>query len=144
MWIKAFTRRPCKSIRLFEPIFSSSKTMPAYLQYGKELFASWSCHTPWLACWVPIHLQFDLSLDYLGWLVHDRIPSQLPHFPNWNTSWLNDDNAFHKGRGGVQPRAAFKHGQKANRKKVKTARTKINYPDSPNSTRSIVNFVFDS
>ena len=38
----------------------------------------------------------DHSWDNLGWWKHDRIPSQLPHFPNWNTSWLNNDNAFHK------------------------------------------------
>ena len=36
----------CKSIRLLETNFSFSKTMPAYLLYGMELFTSRSCHTP--------------------------------------------------------------------------------------------------
>ena len=35
-----------QSIKLLETVFSSSMTMPPYLQYGKELFASWLWHTP--------------------------------------------------------------------------------------------------
>ena len=46
MCMKFFTHMSCKSIRLLETIFSSCKTMPAYLQFGKKLFASWSCHNP--------------------------------------------------------------------------------------------------
>ena len=57
----------------------------------------------------------DDSWDNLGWWVHGRIPSQLIHIPNWSTSWLNNDNAFHKGCGGVQPKASFKHAQNAHR-----------------------------
>ena len=40
MKMKSFTHMSYKSIRLLETILSSSKTIPAYLQYGKELFAS--------------------------------------------------------------------------------------------------------
>ena len=37
--------------------------------------------------------------DILGQRVHERIPSQLPHFPYLNTSWLKNGNAFHEGWG---------------------------------------------
>ena len=97
--MKSFTHMSCKFIRLLETIFSSSKTMPAYLQNGKELFTSWSCHT---------HLtglpDFNSSpighpWDMLRGRIHYRIPSQLPHFLNLNTSWLNSGNVFHEGMG---------------------------------------------
>ena len=103
MRIKAFTHRSCKSIRLFETIFSSSKTMPAYLQYSKELFANWSCHTHMTGLPSPDPSLIDHCWDNLGWWVHDRIPSQLPHFPNWNTSWLHKMH-FTTGWGGYNPR----------------------------------------
>ena len=38
--------------------------------------------------------------------VLDGIPSQLPHFPNLNTSWLNNGNVFHNV-GGVQANAGL-------------------------------------
>ena len=53
--------------------------------------------------------------DILGQRVHDHIPFQLQHFPNLNTSWLNNGNVFHKGMG-LQPHASFKHAQKVHRK----------------------------
>ena len=37
--------------------------------------------------------------DILGWLIHGRIPSTLPDFPNSNTIWLNNGNVFHEGVG---------------------------------------------
>ena len=97
MWIRSFTHMSCKSIKLLETIFSFSKTIPAYQQYGKELFASWSCHTSLTG--IPGQ---DPSLighpwDILGQRVHVRIPFQLPRFPNLNTSWLTNGNVFHKG-----------------------------------------------
>ena len=58
----------------------------------------------------------DHPWNNLGWWVHDLIPSQLPHFPNLIAGWFNNDNSFHKGRGRVQPKASFKHAQKAHRK----------------------------
>ena len=59
----------------------------------------------------------DHPWDIVGRRVYDRIPSKLPHFPNWNTSWLNKGNAFHKRRVGlvVQPHASFKPAQKPHR-----------------------------
>ena len=111
--MKSFTNMSCKFIRLLETIFSSSKTMPAYLQYGKELFASWSCHTPLTGLPGPDPSKIGHPLDILGWLIHDRITSQLTHFPNLTTSWLNNGNVFHEGW--VQPQAPFKHAQKPHR-----------------------------
>ena len=97
--MKSFTHMSCKFIRLLETIFSSSKTMPAYLQYGKELFASWSCHTPLNGLLGPDPSPICHPLDILGWRIHDSIPFQLPHFPNLNSNWLNIDNVFHEGWG---------------------------------------------
>ena len=37
--------------------------------------------------------------DILGWLIHGHIPSQLPHFQNFNIGWLNNGNVFHEGVG---------------------------------------------
>ena len=73
---------------MLETIFSSSKTMPAYLQYGKELFASWSCHTPLIGLPGSDPSPIGHQLDILGWRIHDSIPFQLPHFPNLNSNWL--------------------------------------------------------
>ena len=86
--MKSFTHMSCKFIRLLETIFSSSKTMPAYLQYGKELFASWSSHTPLIGLLGPDPSPIGHPLDILGWRIHDSIPFQLPHFPNLNSNWL--------------------------------------------------------
>ena len=73
--------------------------MPAYLQYGKELFASWSCHTPLTGLQGPDPSPIGHPLDILGWQIHDRIPFQLQHFPNLNTNWLTIANVFHEGVG---------------------------------------------
>ena len=97
--MKSFTHMSCKSIRMLETIFSSSKTLPPYLQYGKELFASWSCHTPLTGLQGPDPSSIDHPWDILGRLIQDCIPSQLPHFLNSNTSWLNNGISFHKGVG---------------------------------------------
>ena len=96
--MKAFTHMSCKCIRLLETIFSSSKTMPAYLQYGKELFANCSCHTPLTGLLGPDPSPSPMGhpWDILDRRIHDRIHSQLPYFPNLNTSWLNDGNVFHE------------------------------------------------
>ena len=93
--------------------FSSSKTISAYLQYGKVLFASWLCHTPLTGLPGPHPSPIFQPWDILGQWINDCIPSQLPHFPNSNTNWLNNDNVFQGG--GVQPQASFKHAQKAHR-----------------------------
>ena len=102
--MKAFIHVSRQSIRLLETVFSSSKTMPACLQYGKELFESWSCHTPLTGLPGSEQSPIDHPLYNLGWWVHDRIPSQPPHFPNRKTSWLNGGNAFHKAWVGYNPR----------------------------------------
>ena len=88
-------------IRLLETIFSSSKTMPAYLQYGKELFANCLCHTPLTGLLGPDPSPSLMGhpWDILDRWIHDRIHTQLPHFPHLNTSWLNDGNVFHEGLG---------------------------------------------
>ena len=96
MWMKSFTH---ESIGLLETIFSSSKSMLLYLQYGKELFASWSCHTILTGL-----RDLDPSPNDHPWFildqrVHDRIPSQPPQCPNPNRSGLSNDNTFHKGWG---------------------------------------------
>ena len=99
MWMKSFTRISCKSIRLLETIFSFSMTMPAYLQYGEELFASWPSYTPLTRVPCPDRSPIGHHWAILGQRVHDRIPFQLPHLPNLNTSWLNNGNVFHEGVG---------------------------------------------
>ena len=83
-------------IRLLETIFSSSKTMPAYLQYGKELFASWSCHTLLTGLLGPDPSLIGHPWDILCRRIHDRIPSQLSCFQNLNTSWLINGHVFHE------------------------------------------------
>ena len=97
--MKASKHMSCKFIRLLETIFSSSKTMPAYLQYGKELFANLSCHTPSTDPPGPNPFLLGHPLNILVRRVHAHIPSQLPHFPNMNSSWLNNGNVFHEGEG---------------------------------------------
>ena len=57
--------------------------MLAYLQYGKELFVGWSCHTHLTGLPGPDPSLMGHPLDILGWQVQDGIPSQLPHFPIW-------------------------------------------------------------
>ena len=88
--------------------------MPAYLQYGMDLFASWSCHTHLTGLPGPDPSPIGHPLNIVGWRIHDRIPFQQPHFPNLNSNWLNIDNVFHKGVG-IQPHAPFKHAQKPHR-----------------------------
>ena len=83
--------------------------MQAYLQNGKELFASWSYHTPLTGLPGPDPSSIRRPWDSRGPRVHDCIPSKLPYFPNLNTSWLNNGNVFHKGVGYNY----FKHAQKA-------------------------------
>ena len=96
--INSFTHMSNKT-RLLETIFSFSKTIPAYLQYGKELFAGWSCHTHLTGLPGPDQSLVSHPWDILGRPIHDSIPSQLPHFPNLNTSWLNNGNASLEGVG---------------------------------------------
>ena len=79
--------------------FSSSQTVPVYLQFGKELFASWSWHTTLTGLSGPDPSPISHPWDILGLWIHDCISLQLPHFPNLNTSWLNSGNVFHKGVG---------------------------------------------
>ena len=97
--MKASKHMSCTFIRLLETIFSSSKTMPAYLQYGKELFANLSCHTPLTDLPGPNPFLLGHPLDILVRRDHAHIPSRLPHFPNINSSWLNNGNVFHEGVG---------------------------------------------
>ena len=98
LWMKSFTHISCKSIRLLETIFSFSKTMSAYLRYGKELFASWSCHTSLTGASGLDPYPIGHPWDILGRWVHGPIPSQLPHFLNLSTSWL-----IPQGGGGTTP-----------------------------------------
>ena len=97
--MKSLTHMSYKFLRLLETFFSSSKTMPAYLQYAKELFASWSFHTPLTGFLGPDPSPIGHPWDILGRRIHGHIPSQLPHFPNFNTSWLNNGKVFHEGWG---------------------------------------------
>ena len=99
MWMKSFTNMSCISTTMLETIISTCKTMPAYLQYGMDLFSIWSCHAPLTDLLGPDPSPIDHPWDILDCLVHDRTPSQLLYFSKWNTSWLNNDNAFHKGVG---------------------------------------------
>ena len=97
--MKSFTHMCCKFIRLFETMFSFRNTISAYLQYGKELFAGWSCHTHLTGLQGPNPSLIGHPWDILGRRAHDLIPPQLPYYPNSNTSWLNNGNVFHKGMG---------------------------------------------
>ena len=99
MWMKSFIDMTCKFNTLSKTIFSSSKAMPAYLQYGKESLANWSYHKPLTGLPGSDPSLIGHPWDILGRRIHDRIPSQLPHFPNLNTSWLNNDNVFQEGIG---------------------------------------------
>ena len=101
--MNSFTHMSCKFIRLFETIFYFSKTIPAYLQYSKELFANWSCHCHMTGLPVPDPSLMGHPWDNLGRWIHDRIHSQLPNFPNSNTSCLNNGIVFHQ-RVGYNPR----------------------------------------
>ena len=98
--MKDFTHMSCLSIRMFETIFSSSKTMQAYLIMAREMFASWPCHTQLTSLPGPNPSLIDHPWDNLDWWVHDCIPSQPPHFPDWNTI----GNASHMGWGRYIPR----------------------------------------
>ena len=77
--------------------------MSAYVQYDKELFESWSCHTLLTGLQGPDPSPIDHPWDKLIWWVYDRIFSQPPRFPNSKTSWLNDGIAFHKGGWSTTP-----------------------------------------
>ena len=112
--MKSFTHMSCKFIRLLETIFIFSKTIPAYLQYGKELFAGWSHHTHLTGLPRPDPSPIGRPWDILGRWLHDRIPSQLPHFLISNSSWLNNGNVFHKGLG-AQPQTSLEQAQKPHR-----------------------------
>ena len=65
MWMKSFTHMSCQSIGLLAAIFSSSKTVPPYPQYGKELFASLPHTGP-----SPTDLPWDIRDRW----VHDLYP----------------------------------------------------------------------
>ena len=68
--------------------------MSAYLQYDKELFAGWSCHTHLTGLPGLKPSPLGQPWNILGRQIHDRIPYELPHFPN--ASWLNNGNVFHE------------------------------------------------
>ena len=72
-----------------------------------------ACHVipPCLAFWISIHLQLTTSgIFETDWYL-TYTPSQLPHYPNWNASWLNSGYTFHIGGcGGVQMyNQSYKH-----------------------------------
>ena len=115
-WVTKASAMWMKSFRIYRTVgnhYSSSKSMRPYLQYGKELFASWSCHTILTGLWDLDPSPIDHPWDILDQRVYDGIPSQLPQFPNLNRSWLSNDNAFHKGWG--KPPGFFKAFAKAHR-----------------------------
>ena len=74
--------------------FLYSKTMPAYLQYGKELFFSWSCHTVLTGILGPDPSPIGHPCDILGRRVHGPAAT----FPEIE----HNVNVFHKWVG-VQP-----------------------------------------
>ena len=65
MWVNSFTHMSCQSVGLLETIFPSSKKIPPYLQYVKELFACWSCHTPLTGLLDTDPSPIDTPLEYL-------------------------------------------------------------------------------
>ena len=107
MWMKAFMHMSCQSIRMFETIFSSSKTMPAYLQFCKELFASWPRHTLWPASQVSIHIWSTTPwIIWTGGYMIVSLPSR--HISQIGTLASGTiGNAFYKGWGGYNPRLLF-------------------------------------
>ena len=111
MWMKDFTHMSCQRIRTFETIFSSSKTMPAYLQYGKEHVCKLAMSNPLTSLPGPNPSQIDHPWDNLARWIHNRIPSKsrqisgLEHYRQ----------CIPQGVGLVQPNASFEHAQKAHR-----------------------------
>ena len=97
--MKSFAHMSYKFFRLLETIFSSGKAMSAYLLYDKELFACWSCHTPLTGLLGPDLSPIGHPSAILGWRMHDRISSQLPHFQNLNTGWLINGIVIPRGVG---------------------------------------------
>ena len=109
IWMKSFIHMSCKSIRLLETIFSFSKTIPAYLQYGKELFASWSCHTPWLAFQAG-SISDRPPLGYSKPASTWSNPFPASTFPEFEHYLVEQWQCIPQG-GGVQPQAPFKHAE---------------------------------
>ena len=68
MWMKSFTHISCQSNGL-GTIFSFNRTVPPYLQYSKELFESWSCHTL-LTRLQPSPIDTSGILDIGGYIYH--------------------------------------------------------------------------
>ena len=66
---------------LLELIFSSSKTMPLYLQYGKELIASWPWHTPLIGLPDPNPSPINHPWDIRDRHVQDLYPSPAATLP---------------------------------------------------------------
>ena len=95
---------------LLETIFSSSKTIFQYLQYGKKLFVSWSCHTPLTGLLDPSPINH--SWDIRDCQVHDLNPiTQIIGTPAGLTMTTHSTGA------GVQmyTQASSEHAQKADR-----------------------------
>ena len=92
MWMKDFTHMSCQRIRTFETIFSSSKTMPAYLQYGKEHVCKLAMSNPLTS--LPGLRSTTPGIIWPGGYIIVFLP-KAAKFPDWNTI----DNAFHKGWG---------------------------------------------
>ena len=89
----------CQSTRLLETNFSSSKRLPPYLQYDKELFASWLCHTLLTGLQNPHTFPIDHHWDIRNLRFHDLYSFPAATLPKRNASWLNSGNAFHRGWG---------------------------------------------
>ena len=106
---KTFTHMPCQSIRLLEKKISSSKTMPRTCNMARN------CIPPWLTFCISIHFQSTSPLIFETGGYMTCIPSKQPHYPNGNTSWLNNGSVIHKKGVQMYTLASSKHTQKAHR-----------------------------
>ena len=108
-----FTHMSCQSIRLLETIFSSSKRMLPYLQYDKELFASWLCHTLLTDLPNPHPFPIDPSWDIRN---HDLYPFPAATLPKKEPQLVEQWQHIPQGVGvQMYTQASSKHSQKAHR-----------------------------
>ena len=117
MWMKSFTHMSCQCIGLLELIFSSSKTMPLYLQYGRELFASWPWHTPLTGLPDPNPSPINHPWNIRDHHVQDLYPSPAATLPELDHKLVSQWQCIPQEGGGVQmyTQAFSKHAQKGHR-----------------------------
>ena len=95
MWIKSFTHMSCQSFRLFQQFSLPERRCQHTRNMARYSLQAGHVIPPLTGLPGPHPSPMGHPWDILGWWVHVCIPSQLSHFQNLNTSWLNNDNVFH-------------------------------------------------